>query len=78
MSINIPLQALSWMVLNEVEQSTERLPELACAQPDDARSELLDVIAAVDWLEARGVDVTEHRDAMLHDEWVARILAKEA
>lgn len=70
-----PLKALSWMVLNEVEASSDRLPDLADHNPADAQDELRDITAAVDWLEACGADVTDHRGAMLNDEETARILA---
>lgn len=70
-----PLAALSWMIFNEVEQSSDRLPELFSSDPGAAQRELRDVRAAVDWLEACGEAVEEHRGAMLADALEAEILA---
>jgi hypothetical protein len=60
------------MILNEVEASTDRLCGL---EPPAALEEMLDVEAAVDWLEASGVNVTQHRGAMPNDETRAQIVA---
>lgn len=74
--MNPPLNALSWMILNEIDQSSERLEDLFHNDKQaDAKAELLDVIAATEWLEWMGVDVTRHRAARLLPEIEAEILA---
>lgn len=69
-AIKPPLSALRWMVLNEIEASTERLLHI---DPTAAASELADVEAVVEWLASQGAVTSDLRDAMPNDETVAAI-----
>lgn len=74
--MNPPLNALSWMILNEIDQSSERLEDLFHNDKQaDAQAELRDVIAVTDWLEAQGADVNAHRGARLLEAFESEILA---
>jgi arylsulfatase A-like enzyme len=69
-AIKPPLSALRWMVLNEIEASTERLLHI---DPTAAASELADVETVVEWLASQGAVTSDLRDAMPNDETVAAI-----
>lgn len=61
----IPLKALAWMIRDQVEQSTARLPDMDAA---DALAELADVDSIVAWMIEQGAEAAALTECLPNDE----------